>query len=196
MRLFLLLLIVLSLKSCAAPVIGGVGAIALSSSAQEKGLGTSINDKVIYVRLRNAIHNWNPSVSQKVSISVDNGSILVTGQLENINTKIDLTKTIWDVNGVKEVNNQVQISKISNLKNIAKDLASLGEIRAKLMASKELNSLNFSVDVVNNIAYISGVASSDEEIAIVTQIAQEARFIIEVQNFVKVNKEKSLFPYL
>ena len=190
MRLFLLLLIVLSLKSCAAPVIGGVGAIALSSSAQEKGLGTSINDKVIYVRLRNAIHDWNPSIAQKVSISVDNGSILVTGQLENINTKIDLTKTIWDVIGVKEVNNQVQISKISNLKNVAKDLASLGEIRAKLMASKELNSLNFSVDVVNNIAYISGIASSDKEIAIVTQIAQEARFIIEVQNFVKVNKEK------
>ena len=165
MRLFLLLLIILSLKSCAVPVIGGVGAIALSSSAQEKGLGTSINDKVIYVKLRNVIHDWNPSVSQKISISVDNGSILVTGQLENINTKIDLTKTIWDVSGVKEVNNQVQISKTSNLKNIAKDLASLGEIRAKLMASKELNSLNFSVDVVNNIAYISGIASSDEEIA-------------------------------
>ena len=131
-----------------------------------------------------------PYISQKISISVDNGSILVTGQLENINTKIDLTKIIWNIRGVKEVNNQVQISKISNLKNIAKDLASLGEIRAKLMASKELNSLNFSVDVVNNIAYISGIASSDEEIAIVTQLAQEARFIIEVQNFVKVNKDK------
>ncbi len=190
MRILFLLIIVLNLKSCAAPIIGGVGAIAFSSSAQEKGLGTSINDKVIYVKLRNAIHNWNPSVSQKISISVDNGSILVTGQLKNINTKIDLTKTIWEVNGVKEVNNQVQISKISNLKNIAKDLASLGEIRAKLMASKDLNSLNFSVDVVNNIAYISGVASNDEEIAIVTQIAQEARFIKEVQNFVKVNKDK------
>ena len=190
MRLFLLLLIVLSLKSCAVPVIGSMGAIALSSSAQEKGLGTSINDKVIYVKLRNAIHEWNSSVSQKISISVDNGSILVTGQLENVNTKIDLTKTIWDVSGVTEVNNQVQISKTSNFKNIAKDLASLGEIRAKLMASKELNSLNFSVDVVNNVAYISGIASSDEEIAIVTQLAQEARFIKEVQNFVKVNKDK------
>ena len=50
---------------CCTCVIGGVWAIALSSSAQEKGLGTSINDKVIYVRLRNAIHDWNPSVSQK-----------------------------------------------------------------------------------------------------------------------------------
>ena len=190
MRLFLLLIIILNLQSCAAPIIGGVSAVALSSSAQEKGLGTSINDKVIYIKLRNAIHKWNSSVSEKISISVNNGSILVTGQLKNVDAKINLTKVIWEVNGVKEVNNKVQISETNNLKNIAKDLASLGEIRARLMASKQLNSLNFSIDVVNNVAYISGIASSEEEVAIVSQIAQEARFIKEVQNFVKVNYDK------
>ena len=189
MRLLLLLIIILNIQSCAVPILSGVGAVAISSSAQEKGLGTSINDKVVYLKLRNAIYDWKPLVSQKISISVDNGSILVTGQLKNIDTKINLTKVIWDVNGVKEVNNKVQISETNNLKNIAKDLASLGEIRARLMASKELNSLNFSVDVVNNIAYISGIASSAEEIAIVSQIAQEAKFIKEVQNFIKVNKD-------
>ena len=190
MRLYLLLIIILYLQSCAAPIIGGVGAIAFSSSAQEKGLGTSINDKVIYVKLRNAIYDWNPSISENVSLSVDNGSILVTGKLKNIDLKVQLTKVIWEINGVKEVNNKVQITETNNFKNIAKDLASLGEIKARLMASKKLNSLNFSVDVVNNIAYISGVASSEEEISIVTQIAQQAKFIKEVQNFVKVNKDK------
>ena len=190
MRLFLLLIIILNLQSCAAPIIGGVSAIAFSSSAQEKGLGTSISDKVIFVKLRNAIFDWDPSVSENVSLSVNNGSILVTGKLKNSDTKVQLTKVIWEINGVKEVNNKVQVSETNNLKNIAKDLASLGEIKARLMASKELNSLNFSIDVVNNIAYISGIASSEEEISIVTQIAQEARFIKEVQNFVKVNKDK------
>ncbi len=190
MRLFLLLIIILSLQSCAAPIIGGVSAIAFSSSAQEKGLGTSINDKVIYVKLKNAIYDWDSSISENLSLSVDNGSVLVTGKLKNIDTKVKLTKIIWEINGVKEVNNKVQISETNNFKNIAKDLASLGEIKARLMASKKLNSLNFSIDVVNNIAYISGIASSEEEISIVTQIAQEARFIKEVQNFVKVNKDK------
>ena len=190
MRLFLFLIIILNLQSCASPIIGGVGAIAFSSSAQEKGLGTSINDKVIYVKLRNAVYDWDPSVSENISISVDNGSVLVTGKSKNIDTKIQLTKIIWKIHGVKEVNNKVQISETNNFKNIAKDLASLGEIKAKLMASKKLNSLNYSIDVVNNIAYISGIASSEEEISIVTQIAQEARFIKEVQNFVKVNKDK------
>ena len=190
MRLLFFLIIVLSLQSCAAPIVGGVGAIAFSSSAQEKGLGTSIKDKVIYVKLRNAIYDWNPSASKNISISVDDGSVLITGRIKNIDTKVELTKVIWEINGVKEVNNKVQISETNNLKNIAKDLASLGEIKARLMASKKLNSLNFSVDVVNNIAYISGVASDEKEISIVTQIAREARFIKEVQNFVKVNKDK------
>ena len=108
----------------------------------------------------------------------------------NTDLKIKLTKVIWEVNGVKEVNNKVQISETNNIKNIAKDLASLGEIKARLMASKKLNSLNFSIDVVNNVAYISGIASSEEEIAIVNKIAQEAKFIKEVQNFVKINKDK------
>ena len=175
MRFFFLLIIVLSLQSCAPPIMGGIGAIAFSSSAQEKGLGTSINDKVIYVKLRNAIFDWEPSVAKAISISVDDGSILVTGNLNNIDDKVKLTKVIWEVKGVREVNNKVQISETNNLKNIAKDLASLGEIKAKLMASKKLNSLNFSVDVVNNVAYISGIASSEEEISIVTQIAQDAR---------------------
>ena len=77
MRLFLLFIIVLNLQSCAAPIISGVGAIAFSSSAQEKGLGTSIKDKVIFVKLKNAIYDWNPSVSENVSLSVDNGSICI-----------------------------------------------------------------------------------------------------------------------
>ena len=190
MRLFLFLIVILNLQSCAAPIIGGVSAIAFSSSAQEKGLGTSISDKVIFVKLRNAIFDWDPSVSENVSLSVNNGSILVTGKVKDIDTKFQLTKIIWEINGVKEVNNKVQISDTNNLKNIAKDLASLGEIKARLMASTKINSLNFSIDVVNNIAYISGVASSEEEISIVTQIAQEAKFIQEVQNFVKLNKDR------
>ena len=67
MRLLLLLIIVLNIQSCAAPIIGGVGAVAISSSAQEKGFGTSINDKVIYLKLRNAIFEWDANISQKIS---------------------------------------------------------------------------------------------------------------------------------
>ena len=103
--------------------------------------------------------------------------------------KIKLDKIIQEDTITKNIGRPERHTTLE-LQNIAKDLASLGEIRARLMASKKLNSLNFSIDVVNNIAYISGIASNEEEVAIVSQIAQQARFIKEVQNFVKVNKDK------
>ena len=189
MRLFLFLIIVFNLQSCAAPILGGVGAIAISSTAQEKGLGTSINDKVIFVKLRNAIYDWNPSVSENISISVDSGSVLITGKLKNIDTKIELTKVIWEINGVKEVNNKIQISETNNIKNIAKDLASLGEIRARIMSDKSINSINFSIDVVNDKAYISGVATNELEINLVKSHASSARFVKEVYSYIVLNKD-------
>ena len=36
----------------------------------------------------------------------------------------------------------------------------MGEIRARIMTDKKINSLNFSIDVVNDTAYLSGVASN------------------------------------
>ena len=53
---------------------------------------------------------------EAISISVNDGAILVTGNLKNIDNKIKLTKVIWEVNGVREVNNKVQISETTNVK--------------------------------------------------------------------------------
>ena len=91
---------------------------------------------------------------------------------------------------LKEVNNKIQISDVSNVKNLARDIASVGEIRAKLLANSEINSLNFSIDVVNNAAYLSGIASSQNEMNLVTNIAQGARFVKEVFNYIKINPDK------
>ena len=72
------------------------------------------------------------------------------------NDKIEFTKLAWTIRGVREVNNEIQITDTSSIKNIARDLASLGEIRARIMSDKSINSINYSIDVVNDKVYISG----------------------------------------
>ena len=104
--------------------------------------------------------------------------------------KIKITQIIWDVNGVNEVINKIQVTDVSDIKNIAKDLASVGEIRARILANPKINSLNFTIDVVNGIAYLSGISSNEEEINLVTNIAQQARFVKEVFNYIKINPDK------
>ena len=177
--IFLLILI----QSCA-PLIGAAGIASLSSASKEKGLGASISDTIISTKISNKIFKYNPDLIKDTRVFVNNGSVLLTGKVKKPEDKIELTKIIWKIKGVREVNNEVQIIDVSSIKNIARDLASMGEIRARIITNKKINSLNFSIDVVNDIAYLSGIAENEEEMKLVKDNAASARFIKTVFNFI------------
>ena len=187
-NLIFISIVTLFLQSCA-PLVGTVGMVSLGAASKEKGLGTSINDNFIKTKISNLIYKYNKDLIADTKVFVNNGSVLFTGKLINPNDKIEFTKLAWNIRGVNEVNNEIQLTDMTSIKNIARDVASLGEIRARLMSDKSINSLNFSVDVVNDKAYVSGVATSELEMNLVKNHASSARFIKEVYNYIILNKD-------
>ncbi len=189
MKIILFISIIsLYLQSCA-PLVGTVGMVSLGAASKEKGLGTSINDNVIKTKISNLIYKYNKNLIADTKVFVNNGSVLFTGKLSNPNDKIEFTKLAWNIRGVKEVNNEIQVTDTSSIKNIARDIASMGEIRARIMSDKSINSINFSIDVVNDKAYISGVATNELEMNLVKGHASSARFVKEVYNYIILNKD-------
>ena len=186
----LFLIIIMSLTQSCGPVIGGLSAVAIGSAAKEKGLGTALNDNLINVEILNSLYKWDHNIGKDLKVSVNDGVVVITGKVSTTNKKIKITQILWDVKGVKEVINKIQVTDVSDIKNIAKDLASVGEIRARIIANPKINSLNFTIDVVNGIAYLSGISSNEEEINLVTIIAKQARFVKEVFNYIKINPDK------
>ena len=180
--------IILLLQSCA-PMVGTVGMVSLGAASKQKGLGTSINDNLIKTKISNLIYKYNKDLIADTKIFVNSGSVLFTGKLINPNDKIEFTKLAWNIRGVREVNNEIQVTDTSSIKNIARDIASLGEIRARIMSDKSINSINFSIDVVNDIAYISGVATNELEMNLVKNHASSARFVKEVYNYIILDKD-------
>ena len=187
-NLLFISIITLFLQSCA-PIVGTVGMVSLGAASKEKGLGTSINDKLIETKISNLIYKFNKNLIADTKIFVNNGSVLFTGKLNNPNDKIEFTKLAWNIRGVKEVNNEIQVTDVSSIKNVARDIASMGEIRARIMSDKSINSINFSIDVVNDKAYISGVATNELEMNLVKNHATSARFVKEVFNYIILNKD-------
>ena len=183
------ILILLILQSCA-PLIGAAGIASLGSISKEKGIGISLSDGIIHTKISNKIFKFNPDIIADTRIFVNNGSVLITGKVTIPDYKIELTKIAWKIKGVKEVNNETQVSDVSSIKNIARDIISIGEIRAKIMTDKRINSLNFSIDVINDRAYIVGIAESKEEMKLVKDQASSARFVKEVFNYIIVTDDK------
>ena len=181
-------IIILCLQSCG-PIIGTVGMVSLGAASKEKGIGTSINDSLIKTKISNLIFKYDKELIAETKIFVNNGSVLFTGKVKKPNDKIQLTKLAWTIRGVQEVNNEILITDTSYIKNIARDVASIGEIRARIISDKSINSINYSIDVVNDKAYISGVANNELEMNLVKNHASSARFVKEVYNYIILNKD-------
>jgi len=183
------ILFLLIFQSCA-PLVGLIGVASVGSASKEKGIGTSFSDTIIYTQISNIIFKYNPDIIANTKVFVNDGSVLITGRVKIPDDKIELTKITWKIKGVKEVNNETQVTDVSSIKNIARDIASVAEIRARIITEKRINSLNFSIDVINDKAYIVGIAESKEEMKLVKDQASSARFIREVFNYIIVATDK------
>ena len=180
---FLLISSALALSGCVNAAIG-IGTAAVAASSTEKGLSTSVSDSVIQAKLSDSFIQTSQSIFLNVETSVNDGSVLLTGKLKTQEEKIAATRLSWEIKGVREVINEIQLSEASSFKSSAKDLAASAQLRAALIRDADISSLNFSIDVVNGIVYLSGVAENEEERERVVAHAQELRFAKQVVSYI------------
>ena len=185
----ILLISGLALSGCAGAVVG-VGTAAVAASTTEKGFSTSVSDGVIFAKLQDRFIQVNASLLTSADVTVNDGAVLFTGKVKKPEDKIEATKLAWEIKGVREVVNELQVIDTSSIKDIAKDLAASATLRGKMIADQDISSLNFSIDVVNGIVYLSGVASTQEEMNKVISHAQNLRFAQKVVNYIILTKDQ------
>ena len=186
---FMLLLSSFALTSCIETAVG-LGTAAVAASTTEKGFSTSVSDTVIEAKLIDKFIKNDASFVTGVESSVSNGSVLMTGKLDTQDQKILATRLAWEIKGVKEVINEIQLVGDKSIKTTAKDLAASAQLRAALIGDQEISSLNYSIDVVNGIVYLSGVAANEKERERVITHAQALRFAKKVVNYIILSTDK------
>ena len=185
----MLLLASFALSGCAGAVIG-VGSAAVAASTTEKGISTSVSDGMIFTKLHDKFIQTDASLSTGVDVTVNDGAVLLTGKVKTPEEKVLATRLAWEIKGVREVVNEIQVTDKSSIKDVAKDLAASAQLRGKLIADNDISSLNYSIDVVNGTVYLSGVANNATEMNRVVAHAQELRFAQQVVNYIIIEADK------
>ena len=179
----------LALSACA-PALVGVGTAAVAASSTEKGFSTSVSDGVIQTKLSDKYLRSDVDILQGVSISVNEGAVLLTGTVTTQEKKINATKLAWEIKGVREVVNEINVTEETSLKNKAKDFAAAAQLRLKIIGDGAVSSLNYSIDVVDGVVYLSGVAETEEERARVIALAQELPFAKKVVDYIILSSDR------
>ena len=178
------------LFSGCAPAVVGVGTAAVAASSTEKGITTSVSDGLVFTKIQDNFLKTDATLSQFVDVNVNDGAVLLTGKVKTPEEKVLATKLTWEVRGVREVVNEIQVTDKSSIKDVAKDLAASAQLRGKLIADNSVSSLNFSIDVVNGTVYLSGVAADAEEMNRVVSHARELRFAQQVVNYITLRTDQ------
>ena len=186
---FMLVLSSFALTSCIETAVG-LGTAAVAASTTEKGFSTSVSDTVIEAKLTEKFIKNGAYLVTGIEASVSNGAVLMTGKVNTQEQKILATRLAWEIKGVKEVLNEIHIVSEKSLKTTAKDLAASAQLRAALIGDQEISSLNYSIDVVNGIVYLSGVAANEKERERVITHAQALRFAKKVVNYIILSTDK------
>jgi osmotically-inducible protein OsmY len=174
-----------SLSACAAAVLGGAGTAGYTG-VQERSIGGAVDDAVIHAEITSRfIQEDVNKLLVDVGVEVHEGRVLLTGAVKDPETQIDAVRIAWQPKGVKEVINEIQVTDKTTYKDVAKDIWITTQIRSKLLFNKHVRSINYSVETVNGIVYLMGLAQSEEELNTVTHISSTVKGVEKVISHVR-----------
>ena len=180
-KLILFLLIFLILSGCIGSASRGVFGTGVSIAFDPRSLGTQIDDSIMQKNLVTRLTLKEKSYFLKIKTKVLDGRIFLTGNVDDPEEKLQITKLAWETEGVRSVKNDIKIKEKFNFKRSAKDILITSQLKTAMIFNKKIKASNYNVDTYKKKIYIYGIAlTSDEE----EQVIDEAKQILDVEGVV------------
>ena len=180
-----ILLLLFITSGCQTAYMTGISKAVLIDK-EERSFNNYVEDTIIVAQLKNEYFSNNENIFFQVNVEVIEGRVMLTGNVEQIDERIEATKLAWGINGVNEVINEIQINNNEGILDYADDLIMKTKINAKLLLEKNILNLNYSVEVVNGIVYLIGIAQDQKELDAVTEISKNTYGVTSVISYVRL----------
>ncbi len=169
------------LTSCVGTSTTGVFGTGVSIALDPRTIGTQIDDSIMQKNLRAKLIYMDANYIYSVKSKVLDGRIFITGKVDTIEEKLKITKLGWEIKGARSVKNDLQIKDKFNFKQTAKDVLITSQLRAAMIASKKIKSVNYNIDTYKKKIYIYGIAQNQEERK---EVINEAKQILDVKDVI------------
>ncbi len=168
------------LSGCAPVILGGGAAVGLAA-AQERTIGAAIDDTVLQARVKDAMLQKS-NVFLRVGTEVLEGRVLLTGSVQNPEDRVEAVRLTWSVPGVREVLNEIQVAERGGIAANFADARITSTLRVQLMGDRNVRDINYSIDTVNGVVYLMGIAQDQAEMDRVVGYARNISGVKQVVN--------------
>ena len=162
-KLLLGLFIILLLTSCVGTSSTGIFGTGVTIAMDPRTLGTQIDDSIMDKSLDAKLLSKNKSYFLNVKTKIIDGRIFITGKVDTVEEKLNITKMAWETKGARSVQSTVTIKGNNNFKSTAKDILITSQLRTALIFNKLTKATNYTIDTINGKIYIFGIAMTKKE---------------------------------
>jgi osmotically-inducible protein OsmY len=181
----LVLLAAAGLSGCALAV--GAGAGVAGVAAEERGLRGRASDLQIEAQIVDAHIKDGLKMLTGIGVEVYEGRVLLTGATEDQALADRAVQIAWTVPGVQAVMNEIQLTS-SGAADFAHDAWISAQLSSKMTFDKDILSINYSVETVNRVVYLIGIAQNRDELDKVIAHANNIQYVTKVVSHVRLKQ--------
>ena len=187
----LLFLLILLNQGCSPTgILATSGSSALVVAEGERSMGTVIDDATIKVNIAAKFLNAGNNLFVNINTSVLEGRVLLTGLVDNQEIRIDAVRLVWEVEGVQEIINEIEIGNRSTIKDYASDLWINTQARGVAAKTVGLKAITFNFETIQGKIYIAGISSRPDLLEEMVSALKNIKGVNEIVNYVIVKEEK------
>lgn len=170
-------------------VIVGATAQVGVAVAQERDLMDAADDKTIQLKINARFLDADPALFRRVETEIVEGRVLLTGNVPRPEDRVEAARLVWQVNGVREVLNEIAVNDRSGVVDYFKDSWITTKLRAKMIADGEILDINYSVETVNGVVYLMGIAQDEAEVERIVLHARDIAGVRRIVNHVRLKSD-------
>ena len=172
-----------------ANILATGGGSAMVVAEGERSLGTVIDDASIKVNIAAKFLNAENNLFVNINTSILEGRVLLTGLVDNQEIRIDAVRLVWEVEGVQEIINEIEIGNRSTLKDYASDLWINTQARAVAAKVVGIKAITFNFETIKGKIYVAGITVRPDLLDEMILALKNIKGVNEIVNYVIV-KEK------
>jgi len=176
----------LLLSGCAAPLVGGIGAIGFSA-VEDRGITGVASDQALRVKLNIELSD-NLSDFTGIELTIYKGRVLFTGVVANKQIKTHAVNIAQNVVGVKEIIDRMNVNGEDSFSEYTRDSWMTTKLKAQLYVDEDIIAPNYLVKTFDKTIYIFGSAQTKEEMNLVLSYAFDITGVKNVVNLMELHK--------
>ena len=182
------------LSSCILPLVAGTAVGGYTLVTEHRSPEQLARDAAIGAAAHKYWADASSDLARDAEATVYDGELLITGIVPNQAMKDKAEELARQIDGIKKIDNRIQVGQPTNLSQDARDNYASNALRTKLLADGSVRSSNFTVHTLNGIVYILGYARNAAERDLVLSYARNISNVDRVESFIEVGNESTQPP--